>query len=38
MEFNRIFCIIETQQLAKSVIDGVVVVDIEDVYNNVSQG
>ena len=37
MEFNHIFCIIETQQLVKSVIDGVVVVDSEDVYNNMSQ-
>ena len=37
MEFNHIFCIIETQPLVKSVIDGVVVIDREDVYNNMSQ-
>ena len=37
MEFNHIFCIIETQQLVKSAIDGVVVVESEDVYNNMSR-
>ena len=36
LEINKIFCIIETQQLIKSAIDGVVVVDREDVYNNMN--
>jgi len=33
LELNNIFCIIETQQLIKSAIDGVVVVDSEETYN-----
>ena len=37
LELNKIFCIIQTQQLIKSAIDGVVVVDSEDVYNNMNQ-
>ena len=37
LELNKIFCIIQTQQLIKSAIDGVVVVDNEEVYNNMNQ-
>ena len=37
LEFNHIFCVIETQQLIKSAIDGVVVVEDEQTYNNMSQ-
>jgi hypothetical protein len=36
-ELNKVFCIIEAQQLIKSAIDGVIVVDSEDVYNNMNQ-
>ena len=32
LELNKIFCIIQTQQLIKSAIDGVVAVDSEEVY------
>jgi len=34
---NYIFCIIEVQQLIKSAIDGVVIVDGEETYNNMNQ-
>ena len=37
LELNKVFCIIQTQQLIKSAIDGVVVVDSEEVYNNMNQ-
>ena len=37
LEFNKRFFIIEAQQLIKSAIDGVVVVDDEETYNNMSQ-
>ena len=37
LELNKIFCIIQTRQLIKSAIDGVVVVDNEEVYNNMNQ-
>ena len=37
LEFNKRFFLIETQQLIKSAIDGVVVVDDEATYNNMSQ-
>jgi hypothetical protein len=37
LEFNKIFCIIQTQQLIKSAIDGVVVINSEQVYNNMNQ-
>ena len=37
LEFNRRFFLIETQQLIKSAIDGVVVVDDEATYNNMSE-
>jgi hypothetical protein len=37
LELNSIFCIIETQQLVKSAIDGVVVVNEEQTYNNMNQ-
>ena len=37
LELNKIFCIIESQQLIKSAIDGAVVVDSEEVYNNMNQ-
>ena len=37
LEFNRRFFIIETQQLIKSAIDGIVVVDDEATYNNMSE-
>ena len=36
LELNKIFCIIQAQQLIKSAIDGVVVVDSEEVYNNMN--
>jgi len=36
LELNKIFCIIQTQQLVKSAIDGVVAVDSEEVYNNMN--
>ena len=36
LELNHIFCIIQAQQLVKSAIDGVVVVDTEEVYNNMN--
>ena len=36
LELNKIFCIIQVQQLIKSAIDGVVVVDSEEVYNNMN--
>ena len=36
LDLNGIFCIIKTQQLIKSAIDGVVVVDTEEVYNNMN--
>ena len=36
LELNKIFCIIQAQQLVKSAIDGVVVVDTEEVYNNMN--
>ena len=38
IELNKIFCVIEAQQLIKSAIDGVVVVDSEEVYNNMNKG
>jgi hypothetical protein len=37
LEFNKCFFLIETQLLIKSAIDGVVVVDDEATYNNMSQ-
>lgn len=37
LEFNKRFFLIETQQLIKSAIDWVVVVDDEATYNNMSQ-
>ena len=37
MEFNGIFYIIQTQQLIKSAIDGVVAVEDEATYNNMNQ-
>jgi len=37
LELNKIFCIIQAQQLIKSAIDGNVVVDNEEVYNNMNQ-
>ena len=37
LEFSKRFFLIETQQLIKSAIDGVVVVDDEATYNNMSQ-
>ena len=37
LETNKIFCVIEAQQLIKPAIDGLVVVDREDVYNNMNQ-
>ena len=37
LEFNKRFFLIETQQLIKSAIDGVVVVDDEATYNKMSQ-
>ena len=36
LELNKIFCIIQAQQLIKSAIDGMVVVDSEEVYNNMN--
>ena len=36
LELSKIFCIIQAQQLIKSAIDGVVVVDSEEVYNNMN--
>ncbi len=36
LELNKIFCIVQAQQLIKSAIDGVVVVDAEEVYNNMN--
>ncbi len=33
LELNKIFCVIQTQQLIKSAIDGNVVVDNEEVYS-----
>ena len=36
LELNGIFRTIQTQQLIKSAIDGVVVVDTEEVYNNMN--
>ena len=36
LELNKIFCIIQTQQLITSAIDGVVAVDSEEVYNAMS--
>ena len=36
LELNKICCIIQAQQLVKSAIDGVVVVDTEEVYNNMN--
>ena len=36
LELNKVFCIIQTQQLIKSAIDGVVVVDDEQTYNNMN--
>ena len=37
LEINKICFIIQTQQLIKSAIDGVVVVDDENTYNNMNQ-
>ncbi len=36
MELDRIFCTIQAQELVKSAIAGVVVVDTEEVYNNMN--
>jgi hypothetical protein len=37
LELNKVFCIIQSQQLVKSAIDGAVVVDSEEVYNRMSE-
>jgi len=37
LELNKTFIVVETQQLIKSVVDGVVVVEDEETYNNMSQ-
>jgi hypothetical protein len=37
LELNKVFVIIETQQLIKSAIDGVVAVEDEETYNNMNQ-
>ena len=37
MEFHKILCIIKTQQLTTSAIDGMISVNTEDKYNNMTK-